>query len=518
MAGGTHLRFTPVSGSADPRNVRPLFGPNNIFEQGQRAKDQEMMNMIIKGIEAGLLDPDQSLVQGTPGGEIFKRIFQTTPPMPVQEETAPTMTYPRNEWISETTPGEDEEAAAFAPRAPMQGERKTGRTTGGFQPQTVEQLKRFVIGKMTRGEEVSPTLVTAAGLQPKTLSAYYAMNPGEAEKLQKIKNDPKLLAIFQREGHSLRRERPNADEAEIESAVLRKMGAYLGGEARTTKDEAAALGTTKAAQEIDTKRRKIEYDHADDVGRLKISQENTRLREKGLDIRQQGMLLDSYTRMFTKLAPEIGVDNAQAFAEHTVMAGKNFDEIDLPPEVIQAAKVAWERKESRADQKLANSNKSVENSTARVELARTALDARITYWEAALNKSMQDADKRAAMQKVSADIRAMAALMRNPNTRAQGEAGLKRILVNELGWTETSPQGFEAAKASIGKMLGLDWGVGELKPPTSATPDAARPPITIPRSGGVRAPGTTGIGQGNIPKTAAEWLKRKDEYRKELSR
>src|SRR3990167_10880871 len=66
------------------------------FTEWIRSRQLEQLGRILEGVKAGLIDPNEALVQGTPGGNLFGRYMGAQPPKPVTStyQDVPTYQYP----------------------------------------------------------------------------------------------------------------------------------------------------------------------------------------------------------------------------------------------------------------------------------------------------------------------------------------------------------------------------------------------------------------------------------------
>lgn len=497
----------PVFQVAGPAGVIPFRQPEGADPRGweglgkgiaalKQLENQDLFR-IIEGVKAGLIDPDQALTQGTKGGSAFEKYFGVKPPSAPQPEMVDTTQFPRNMDAER----EAQEPMPYDPSRENLGTgggipltAPTGRMKGGFLPNTNAQLKDWVSRKLAKGEEVSPQLMQAAGLQPKSLAALAATDPEAAANIQRLRNNPAQMRAFTQMKIAF----PDASDDEIAKFVLGASGGVGGG---------ANLGVSQQQQKV---KAIGEYKNRELLARTQHWQELIRTRDRRLDNEEQQFLLKTTGSLLDRLSRHIGFD----YAKDVVAAlanGENLDEIPLPEEVKKRVMADFSRKQQVADAKTLTANAAMLRATTQANVAPAKLEADVQRFNAMYEIMTQNANDRNLNNYVKNNLSVAFKQMQIPATSAEGQKNLLDIVQNQLGWEVEGPEGFQAVKEWVGRLFGTP-GLGNptikapagpqetqpaVKPAPRTAPQLRNPPRIVPSR-----PNT------GAPKTADEFLNR----------
>ena len=426
---------------------------SGIFTDYRNRKFQELQ-ILLEGVKQGLVDPNEALVQGTPGGELYKKFFRSEPPVKPYEETI----RGQREITVPATPlqegrGEEPFTTAFTPT-------ETKVKKGGFLPQNVNQLKDFVARKLARGEEVSPILLKASGLTPKK-------DYEEEKVLAAVRNEPKRMANY------LKAKQIYGDN--VPDEVIRQI----------------AFGDITAAPEIkgqtvaQEKTRKIgAFKEKELTTRIEIARESLAQKDRKLDAEDERALAKTRGELITKISNVVGYDQVGYAAElaDKILSGEDVG--GVPESVMKRVQAEIGRKERVVATKELVARATAAEKTAKPEQRQAEFDAKVQYWNALLElqfRRIQDTGTRDAITK---NLRLAAEKLKNPNTRAEGEELLNEIAEKQLGFTFGDLTGFQAFKESVGMLIFGTPGYGKppLKPAeTPAQVPPFNPPKVVPR-------------------------------------
>lgn len=457
----------------------------------QQLKNQDLMR-ILEGVKLGLIDPDNALVQGTPGGSMFEKYFGVKPPEPVRAETQPFTTYPEN--TSNITPSDptgemqqDPEAAAFVPRSPQTVERPTGRTTGGFGANNYEQLKNFVAKKLARGEQVSPVLLRAAGFDK-------GKNYAEELILIQARNNPRLLREYSR--------LKDIFGENVPDEYIRMLISSVGGE-----DFAKGVPEIKGPTVTQQKIKAIgDYKREELAVRAKYLGELVRTKDRKLDQEEEQFALKTTGELLSRLSPIIGFDYAKEIVSD-LANGKNLDEIPLPEEVKKRVAAEFARKQQLADARTLSAKASSTRANTTSTLGAERLAAQVQHWNDLFQLQMSNAQTRDMNNYIKNNLNVAFKQLSVPATRAEGEKNLLDIVQNQLGWTVSEPEGFQGVLEFVGQLFGKPGlGAPTITPPKTdaplSGPRAPQKPFNPPA---IKPRANSGVEK---PKTANDLLKK----------
>ena len=467
----------------------------NIFKILDENKRRKLAT-ILEGIKAGVVSPDEALVQGTPGGELFERYFGTKPPGPVRTETTSRPTYNLAQPVN---PLEDQEAAAYIPRVEGPPQITTTRT-GGFTPQNVDQLKSFLIRERGAGREVSPELEQYAGFTPKNIYQLAAVNPEAAKSLERMKQNPKLLLVYQRALAEAQRNYPEAPPSSHIGYALKVLEAFDVGAPVAGAD---LKGRSKGQMIEQTKLRIA------DINKLTADEKFALLREaktRELDLKEAQQADKIKVDILTRLSPTVGLDTARDIVAHIEKSG-NIGDFPISDVARQRIMDAFNQKKQLVDAKvLASQAAMLRAKTGVAESGQRSaeFDVRVQYWNALLEEKVKDRNLSKYIASLGPQIRFMAErLKRDPAAANQEMIAFARDV---LGFPVNDPDGVQALWEALGNMIGRPGLGRRIIQPTPVVPQPVKEgssfnPPRIQYKGSSVIPKVT-------PKTADEFLRK----------
>jgi len=436
------------------------------YIQAKRMKD---LLMILEGIKSGVVDPNQALVQGTPGGELYKRFFKSEPPAAPSTET----TYGQRE-VMPSPERAEMEPSTYEPT-------QTTRRTGGFQPQNIEQLKSHIIREELAGRKVDPRLYVIAGLV-KSPSQLLAIDPETAKLQARIRNDPKLLDVYAK----LRIAYPDEPEENLLKMVGNAAGVLTEGKPSdvTGKPKTPSFAQQKLLAIGQYKNAALDKQAAHWAELEKQGQQKLTLAEQRERNRVNMRVFD----VVNKYAPEHAADLAEA-----INSGEDINSLPIDETIKERIITELAQKRDLTRAKVQSMQTLSSARTQRLELDQQKFQSGIDKFNIMMQYNahkLQNSDYKAWQGN---SMKAIAQAFKDPNRREEASQMLADFIVNELGGDIGDYSTFQGMKESLGRMFGQQgWGTPAVTAP--AAPKTGKPfnppTLKVPSKQGAGKPGT----------------------------
>lgn len=446
----------------------------NIFKTIEAKRMQDFLT-ILEAIKAGIADPNQALVQGTPGGGLYKRFLGIEPPAAPTTET----TYGQKEMpfsLGVTPSGEPEEPSTGTFLTPT----TTTKRVGGFQPQTMEQLKQYIIKERLAGRQPEATLEEYA-FPTKTQAQLFIKNPELAKEMERIKSDPRRAAVYQRAVQAAGVNYPNADPAEVVSYAIQQMNAFFAGEEEAKKIQFPKLGKTKG-QMIS------EYKNADLNARRDFWNQRAAQGERALTIKEQQNKSRDWLSMYGIVSKYVGIDLAPTIAD-AWMKGENLDELPISEEIQKRVGNELKRKQEESAAKILAAKSLIISRGERQDLDERKFQLGADEFNARLKFQSERIESQGYLKWRDALLKSISVGLRSTdaNARIQANEMLVDFAVNHLSVEALDPSGFQGFKEAIGRIFGVE-GLGRpvltTKPAGPLEKKPFNPPTVVPRKPG----------------------------------
>lgn len=436
---------------------------SNILNNYARAAYYDPFAKIMEGVKAGLIDPNEAMVQGTRGGELFRKYFGVRPPeAPVPEMREEWHPYNNQQTIvsDEVTPLE------------MQFERQqvpTGRKIGGFTPATLEQLQRHVIRESASGRDVPAQLFALSGLL-KTRAQQNMIDPQLQRDIEIIKQNPKMMREFTRLRVAARDDVTDADIIGSLRAAFPTAfeGAVAGsGGFKSLKEKEIESANERAVQANITKERIAQWRHQAYVGtwenRIKAQREMRAATIAAADQRLKSRLASEESRasarnfvsMVNHFTKYVGLENAHTIADEMVYGDGDWE--NIPETIREVAQNAFKKNQEFLDAKIADTKARPEDRQENLRLRKVRLEQQGIQLEETLKRwAMQDFN-RAELDKVKMQIRALEVMTKDPAARATATLNAKRYL-KEWGVEAEDPETIWTMMTRMASGIGMQVG------------------------------------------------------------
>lgn len=413
------------------------------FVDYQRNEAKRRLDDVIKGIGSGLVDPDDALVQGTQGGTDYEKVFGVRPPErprydPVDITRSELVTDPKRLMVPEAGDISHDPYVEFKTD-------KMYRKTGGFQPNDVNSLQRFVIKSIMRNEPVSREAVAASGLL-KTRAQENMYDPSIQQDFLKIQNEPRLMNEFVK----YRIAYPDKADRDIIADLKASFPSSF------SKTDPSKVSDTTPGKNIRQTVAEIKATTAKDIADQRNQTysatwdkrlENSRnLRKATIEAtdRRTGVIRDralsqDYRQLATHLSHDVGWENAFAIAHEMIYGEGDMSNFEaLKPTIDRALK----QKQRLMDAKIKNIESMPDARKSAMEARTTRLNQYADALQMQLDK-MEQLGHKDEVGRIRSQIQALNNMGRvDPSRKQEAAEALARLLENEFGFVRDSdPQG-----------------------------------------------------------------------------
>ena len=452
---------------------------SQIFQTLDESKRRRLAQML-EGIKSGVVDPNEALVQGTPGGKLYERYFGVKPPEAPRVET----TYGQREVPFEVTgpPSEEPEPYAGSFLEPT----KTEKRVGGFQPQNIEQLKQHLIREELAGRKADPRLYALAGLTKSAASAAI-IDPEFAKQQAKIKSNPALLRSYTQ----LQMAFPDEPPASIAQMVMGMHGVTTG---EKRPEEIAAPKTPSFAKQ------KLLAIGAYKNASLAAQVEHWRNLEaqagERLTLDQQREKNRVYGNIFSTVSRHVDPDLAKQVTDAYV-SGTSIEDMPLGEELKKRVASELSQKDILNKARIEAMRTLAESRTMRQELDQQKFRSGIDRFNILMELNSRKLASGEGRQFQAALLKSIVEKLKNANTRQEGEQMLSDFITEHLGGEIGDYSTFQGIKESVGRMFNYP-GLGT--PSIKIPPKPSTMPGNVPRLVPPQGKGT--------PKSAEDFLKK----------
>lgn len=429
-------------------------------EKFKYAQGRNKFTDILSGVSSGLVDPDESLIAGTPGGNLYQQYLGVTPPQAPRQ----VVVEPERQYEGLTTPEFPEPLPPEDVTIPAKTKRE-----GGFPVRSQDALKRWIANMVASGRqnEIPLEAYSAAGLRRDDLIE---------RKLDLLRES---IAAKEREG---------VRKTETADRKILAIGEFK------NKELAARVSHWKALeQQADT--------------RMTKQEEAAKRRD--------------YVNLFSTVSKHVGADLAPAIASSIIEDGNLNDIPDeyVSKEVKRRIQADLSRKERAVNLKERTLSSVEAYRGQKLAIDEAEFNRKIDQFNVTqqmLSQTRLGRSEELYRKALESGIKSRLS-SKNASERGEGERMLAEYGVNFLGWEADDPTGWEALKAFAGRLFGVEMGEPTLRvpgaPPSPATQSSGKQPFNPPRvepklrrpDAGVNKPGVN-VGKPMTAEQYKAWL------------
>lgn len=442
---------------------------SQIFQTRDEYKRRQLAQ-ILEGVKSGIVDPNEALVQGTPGGGLFERYFGAKPPEAPRTE----ITRGQKEVPFEVTgpPSEEPEPYTGSFLEPTTTEKRVG----GFQPRTTEQLKQYLIQEELAGRKPDPRLYVLGGLT-KTAAQQAVIDPEFAKKMAVIRNNPALLRAFVDMQKLYQDEPPSS----IMDMILGAQGAITG--EKKPKEIVAPKTLSFAKQKLLAIG---QYKNASLGEQARHNREAEKLGQERLTLDKARETNRVYGNIFSVVSRHVDPDLAKQITDAYV-EGTNIEDMPLGEELKKRVANEIGRKDTLTQARAEAMKTLGESRKAHLELDQQKFQSGIDRFNALMQLNVAKLASVEAKQFQANLLKTIVERLKDPNTRQQGEQMLTDFMIEHLGGEIGDYSVFQGIKEGAGRIFGFKGlGTPEIKIPIGPPAKAPFNPPTLkapPRGG-----------------------------------